>query len=80
MELPFRAQGGLAMFRAREKVFSYLLLCVCVLWWETKLESEEETKGQLWCNNLALTLDIFLLLGGEDFREILSTLAVRRCG
>ena len=45
--------------------------------WETKLGSEEQTEGQLWC---ALTLDIFLLLGGEALRETLSTLAVRRCG
>ena len=53
--------------------------CVGVLLGETKLESEweEQTEGKLWC---ALTLDIFLLLGGEALRETLSTLAVRRCG
>lgn len=57
-------------------------MCVYVLRWESNLEdeSEEETESLIRCNNFALTVDIFLLLGGEDFREILSTLAVRRCG
>ena len=45
-----------------------------------RVRGRRQKASQLWCDNLALTVDIFLLLGGEDFREILSTLAVRRCG
>ena len=30
MELSFRAKGGFATLGVREKVFSYLLVCVCV--------------------------------------------------
>lgn len=50
---------------------------VCVM---VGVKFGEETESLIWCNNFALTVDIFLLLGGEDFREILSTLAVRRYG
>ena len=32
VQLPFRAQGGLATLGVREKVFSWFLLCVCMLW------------------------------------------------